>query len=115
MDFCCLLVGSPSGVAVLVFYVPLFSLFLFLFYYRPLFSLFLFVVFVVLFFNLFSIIYFKSSLGRELTGSSYLLALTTRPDPNARPRTCSLWFSFNNSLCFHFRQSLYVCCVYFNL
>ena len=48
-------------------------------------------------------IYFKSSLGRELTGSSYLLALTTRPDPNARPRTCSLWFSLNNGLCFHFR------------
>ena len=28
MDFCCLLVRSPSGVAVLVSFVPLFSLFL---------------------------------------------------------------------------------------
>ena len=32
-------------------------------------------------------IYFKSSLGRELTGSSYPLVLTTRSDPSARPRT----------------------------
>ena len=50
---------------------------------RPLFSLFLSVVLVVLLI----IIYFKPSLGRGLGGSSYPLALTTRSDPNARPRT----------------------------
>ena len=79
----------------------------------------------------FCFIYVKSSLGREPTGSSYLLALTTWLDPNAKPGTYSLfllfcclcfcfslsfvWCSFNNSLCFHFRMSFYDCCNLFYL